>query len=518
MPVERASPWSSADLGGLLSRAPAGKTALIFEDNDISYAELDGDANRYANLFAGLELAPGERVSLLMSNHPLMVAAYFGCFKSGMIANPISPKLTPEEISYVLDHAQSKLLATFVEHAGLVSQALALMKAPPLVLWLDGQSAHEGNSLAASRFRDSPAVAREPAAAANRDSSDGALLLYTSGTTGRPKGVLLSHGNVLAGVDAIRVAFDIRPNERTLCVMPLSHTNALMFSTLPFLMAGATTILCARFSVSRHWDLCWKYRPTSFSASPTILRLLLDHPDGPGKNPELDYIKVASAPTPIELAEAFEARFGKGLLLETYGLTETTAINLSNPLRGKRKFGSIGRPVPPQEVRVVNEQGREMPPGMTGELVIRGPTVMQGYCRDPEATAATIRDGWVHSGDLAYADEDGYVFIVGRRKEMIIRGGENVSPLEVERVLAQHPAIREVAVVGVPDAVWGEVIGACVVRRDNVEESELIGFAGLQLASFKVPQRVVFVDELPRNGIGKVVRRSLVGLFSGKQA
>jgi long-chain acyl-CoA synthetase len=393
------------------------------------------------------------------------------------------------------------------------------MKAPPVALCLDGQIGHEGNSLDASWFRNSATVARECAAAGGRhDSRDGALLLYTSGTTGRPKGVLLSHGNVLAGVDAIRVAFDIRASERTLCVMPLSHTNALMFSTLPFLMAGATTILRARFSASRHWDLCWKYRPTSFSASPTILRLLLEHPDGPGKNPELDYIKAASAPTPIELAETFEARFGKGLLLETYGLTETTAINLSNPLRGKRKFGSIGRPVPPQEVRVVNEQGEEMPPGVIGEIVIRGPTVMQGYYRDPEATATTIRDGWVHSGDLAYADEDGYVFIIGRHKEMIIRGGENVSPLEVERVLAQHPSIREVAVVGIPDAIWGEVIGACVVRQGDVEESELIGFAGLQLASFKVPQRVIFVDELPRNGIGKVVRRSLVGLFSGNQA
>jgi len=328
--------------------------------------------------------------------------------------------------------------------------------------------------------------------------------------------VLLTQGNVMAGVQAVRDAFEMRRGDRTLCVMPLFHTNGLMFSTLPFLLAGGTVVLKRRFSATQFWHQCREGRVRTSSVSPTILAMLLEHEKAapPAAEIGLDYIKAASAPTPPELAARFEARFGQGLILETYGLTETTAINVMNPLRGPRKHGSIGRPLPPQEARIVDEAGRPVAQGEVGEIEIRGPTVMKEYFRDPENTAKALHDGWLRTGDLARADADGYLFIVGRSKEMILRGGENISPLEIEEVAARHPAVREAAAVGVPDRIWGETVALAVVARAAVSEQELLEFCRARLSAYKAPQRVVFVDELPRNAVGKVTRSALRGAFA----
>src|SRR5690606_27445623 len=252
------------------------------------------------------------------------------------------------------------------------------------------------------------------------------------------------------------------------------------FSTLSHLCAGATTVLCRRFSASQHWKLCRQYDINSFSASPTILAILLETPPCvPDEGAGLRFVKVASAPTSIDLAQRFEARFGKGLLLESYGLTEASGITM-NPMDGPRKHGSIGRVLPQSEVRIVSNEGVEVPMGEVGELLIRTPTLMKGYLHDPEATAKAIENGWFHSGDLGRMDEEGFIFIVGRKKEMIIRGGENISPLEVERVIARHPAVREAAAFGIPDPLWGEIVGACITLNDGIEsasvETDIIGF------------------------------------------
>jgi long-chain acyl-CoA synthetase len=310
-------------------------------------------------------------------------------------------------------------------------------------------------------------------------------------------------------------AFEMKAGDRTLCVMPLFHTNGLMFSTMPFLHIGGTVVLKKRFSASQFWNQCRDHRVSTSSVSPTILALLLEHEKAapPASEIRLDYIKVASAPTPVELAGRFEERFGRGLLLETFGLTETTAINVMNPLHGPRKHGSIGRALAPQAVRIVDEDGRELPRGATGELEVTGPTVMKEYFRDPENTRRAMHGEWLRTGDMARIDEDGFVFIVGRLKEMILRGGENISPLEIEEVATRHPAVREAAAVGVPDRIWGETVGLCVVLRQPATETELVEFCSEHLSAFKVPQRVVFVDELPRNAVGKVTRNALRGAF-----
>ena len=489
------------------------RSAIVFESETFSYADLDDLANRFARYFAGQGLANGERISFLCGNDPLLVAGYFGAFKAGGIANPLNNRLTPTELAYVINHAGSKALVVAAEFAETLAKTLPLLSHAPEILML-----HASATLPFAAHSDREVFAL-PAARLTAEGprpEDGALLIYTSGTTGNPKGVLLTHANLIAGAQYINRAFEIKPADRTLCVMPLFHTNALMFSHLPFFMSGATVILRKRFSASKFWTQCKDFAANSASASPTILALLLEHEAQapPASDIRLDYVKVASAPTPVELAERFEARFGKGLLLETFGLTETTAMTTMNPLRGARKFGSIGQALAPQEVRIVDDEGKPLPQGAVGELAIRGATVMKEYFRDPDNTRRTIRDGWLHSGDMARMDSDGFVFIVGRKKEMILRGGENISPLEVEQVAALHPAVREAAAVGLPDRIWGEIVGLAVVRSATLSEEALLEFCRARLSPFRVPERVVFVPQLPRNAMGKVTRNALRGAFS----
>jgi acyl-CoA synthetase (AMP-forming)/AMP-acid ligase II len=484
-----------------IHRGPA--TAIESEDRSWSYEALDDLANRFANSFRAFGLQAGDRVSLLCGNDAFVVGAYFGAFRAGLVANPINNRLLPEEVAYILDHAASRCVVVSPEYAAVIEKTLPLLKDPPRVLPVG-----DGMQLLSA----SPA----PLTGAPPRGEEGALLIYTSGTTGKPKGVLLSQANVMAGTEIVSRAFEMKPQDRTFCVMPLFHTNGLMFSTLSYLFAGATVILARRFSASAFWKQCRDARANTSSVSPTILAMLLEHEAGAPKAEDirLDFIKVASAPTPAELAERFEARFGRGLLLETFGLTETTAINVMNPRHGRRKFGSIGKPVSPQEVRIVDEAGNPVAQGTAGELEVRGPTVMKEYFRDPESTRKAMHGDWLRSGDVARIDADGFVFIVGRAKEMILRGGENISPLEIEEVAVRHPAVREAAAVGVPDRIWGESVGLAVVTREAVTESDLVEFCRAHLSPFKVPQRVVFVKELPRNAVGKVTRNALRGAFS----
>lgn len=498
--------------GDLLDGARGGGPAIDFEDARWSYAELDRQSNRFAHFFQRIGLRRGDRVSLLVGNEPALVAAYFGAFRAGVIANPVNTRLTPPEIAYVLNHAGSRCVIVSADLLPVLKTALDSSDERPQVLVLGTM---ETPDFEAHVEADLLACDPAPVSAGSLSEDDGALLIYTSGTTGNPKGVLLTHGNVVAATQIVSRAFDITPQDRTLCVMPLFHTNALMFSHLPFLYAGATVILRRRFSASMFWEECRKSRATSASASPTILALLLAHEaKGPPRGETgLAYIKVASAPTPVELAERFEARFGAGLLLETYGLTETTAISTMNPLKAARKFGSIGQVLAPQALRILGDDGQAVAMGCTGEIGLKGPTVMREYFRDPDNTRRAFVAGWFRTGDVGRMDDDGFVFIVGRKKEMILRGGENISPLEIEQVACRHAAVLEAAAVGLPDPIWGEVVGLCVVAAGPLTGEEVIAFCREHLSAFKVPERIAFIDELPRNAMGKLVRGTLRQAF-----
>lgn len=493
-------------LGEILRKHDPASTALLFEDRTYSYGELEALSNRFARMLLSFGVKAGESVSYLLGNDPLLVAGYIAGFKTGIVTNPLHDRLTADEIAYIVNHAGSRIVVAGESYAATLAEALQGISNVRVACF------GAPGPLQDAATPDLDSFSSEPLKPEVKP-DDVALLLYTSGTTGRPKGVMLTHDNVAAGITAVAGGFHLKPADRTLCIMSLSHTNALMFSTLPYLLSGGSIALCKRFSASNLWALCERYDVNSMSASPTILSILLEDETGKTGYPKLEFVKVASAPTSVDLSNRFHARFGKNLLLETYGLTETTSINVMNPLRGVRKPGSIGQALAPSEIRIVDGDGKELPAGEVGEIEIRGPTVMKGYYKDPDATAATIRHGWVRSGDLARLDDEGYIFIVGRKKETIIRGGENISPLEVEQIIARHPAVREAAAVGIPDRIYGEVVAACVVKRDDVTESELIRHCGEYLASFKVPARIVFVDELPRNPIGKFVRRALLPYF-----
>ena len=341
-------------------------------------------------------------------------------------------------------------------------------------------------------------------------------MIYTSGTTGRPKGVLLSHANVWADGVALSQGFRMGPDHVALCFMPLFHCNALIVSHISAFIGHGTIVLCRKFSAREHWRLVADHNVNSFSAPPTVLAILLEREsEARDARIKLDFVKTGSAPLTVELATRFESRFGKDILIEGWGLTECTATSTLNPLYagGRRKIGSVGQALAGQEIAVVDEQGNFLPPETTGELVIRSPTMMLGYFRDEEATRKAIVDGWLHTGDLGRMDQEGYVFLVGRKKEIIIRGGENVSPLEIEEVLCRHPSVRDVAVGGLPDRIWGEVVVACVVPNETASEQELIAYCRENLADFKVPVRVAIVDELPRNATGKILRRNLTQFF-----
>jgi acyl-CoA synthetase (AMP-forming)/AMP-acid ligase II len=498
----------------LQSRGPVSRPAIEFDGGSEcwTYEALDGLANRFARYFLAQGLTKGDRVSFLVGNDPLLVGAYFGAFRAGLVANPVNTRLTATEIAYVLEHAGSRCVVAGAELCDALAGALEMLAQRPHVVALRTKGD------APTGMTDGEVVlatSSERIAGGPIGDDDGALLIYTSGTTGNPKGVVLTHANVVAGVTIVHRVFEITPDERTLCVMPLFHTNALMFSTLPFLYGGGTVCLEARFSATRFWQQCRDARVTGSSASPTILGMLLAHEATapPRGQTGLRYIKVASAPTSIDLAERFEARFGDRLLIETYGLTETTAFATMNPLHAPRHFGSIGQEIPPQALAILGDDGIPRPNGEVGEIGIRGATVMKEYFRDPENTERAFVGPWFRTGDMAMRDDEGFVRIVGRKKEMILRGGENISPLEVENVAMLHPKVKEAVAVGLADALWGEVVGLCVVAHEPVEPADIVAFCRERLSAFKLPERIVFTDELPRNAMGKIMRSAARASF-----
>ena len=337
-----------------------------------------------------------------------------------------------------------------------------------------------------------------------------ALLIYTSGTTGKPKGVMLDHANLTAMVAMITTALDVTAADRCLLILPLFHVNGILVSVLSPLAAGGCTTITGRFSPSTFFDTVEAVRPTYFSAVPAIYAMLSALPDD--VDPDISSVRFAicgAAPMPAELIARFEQRYGT-TIVEGYGLSECTCVATLNPVDGPRKAGTVGLPLPGQEVALLDTDGKPTTDGQ-GEVIVRGPNVMRGYLNKPEDTARTLADGWLHTGDVGYFDADGYLVLVDRVKDMIIRGGENIYPKEIENVLYTHPAVLEAAVVGRPHDVLGEEPVAFVALRDpdSVTPEELIELCSTSLARFKVPRDVVILDVLPKNSVGKIAKPEL---------
>ncbi len=480
-----------------IARRDPHKAAIVCGDQRLSYSELDRRIRSLHNALCEPGLERGDRVVAVLENGPELIELVLACAAGGFIAVPLNWRLSADEIRAIL--ADCEPVAVFADR-NLEAGRAALEWNTAETLRVEMPAAYEA-------FVEGGAPGRNADPEIEPDSVH--VLLYTSGTTGRPKGVMLTHANTFwQSVNAW--ALGASPDAVGLVVLPLFHAGGLNGSVTPLLHIGATLVVPRRFELTDTLPLIAREGVTGMVAVPTVYQLLAEQPGFTRRNLEyLDVCVSGGAPLDPALVDAY-AEVGVALC-QGYGLTETApgATGMA-PGEHVKKAGTVGRPCLYTEVRVVDPDGASLPTGNVGEVVVRGPNVMAGYWRRPEESARALRDGWLHTGDLGRFDSDGYLTIVGRSKELIISGGENIVPAEVERVLTAHPDVAEAAVVGVPDTKWGEVPVAFAVRLgDALERASRIARCAERLARYKRPKRIYWMDALPRNALGKVERSAL---------
>ena len=470
----------------------------------LTYRELRDSCRRVAAYLARHGLQPGAHVSLVMPNGLATLRILLGAMYGGYCVNPVNLLSGPEPMRYVLDHSDCALVFAAPEWSGPVREHAAALSRPVAVI----EVAVDATAL--------PDEGSEGVEAPPPGPESLALLMYTSGTTGKPKGVMLTHGNLASNARIISAEHRLGPEDRVTAILPLYHINAFAVTMMAPLAHGGSLVMPPKFSAGQFWDMAVRHRCTWINMVPTIVSYLLEGPAPPRESiAAIRFCRSASAPLPPEHLLAFQQKFGIGVI-ETMGLTETVAPAFSNPYEPeRRKVGAVGRPSG-CEAKIVDEHGSELPDGTPGELVIRGPQVTPGYYKNPEATGkAFFPGGWFRSGDVGVRDADGFFFITGRIKELIIKGGENIAPREIDEVLLKHPAVLDAAAVGVPDKHYGQEVIAAVIRREGHECSadELREFCVSHLGRFKAPKAIHFVPELPRGPSGKVQRLKLVDLL-----
>ena len=470
----------------------------------MTYREFDAMVNRACRYLDAQGLRPGDIFNLHLPNCPAFLLLWFAGARLGAVMMPTNVLASVDELTYLLGHSDSKIAFTTAEHLATLEQCRQR---------LDGL----GKLIICDPYTDAPLAESFEACLAGYPETpwpcpvgetDLAAIMYTSGTTSKPKGVMVTHANYMAAGQTVADAIELTENDRQFVVLPLFHGNAQYYSTMSALLSGASVALMDRFSASRYFDKCREYECTVASLFAAPMRMILAQPPNPSqRDNRLRIVIFAQSLTPQQL-EQWQQRFGAPLS-QIWGMTETMGPPLMNPLHAKRRNWTVGKPSGDYEIALVGEAGNAMGAGQEGEITVKGVpgrTIMAGYFKNPQATAETIRDGWLYTGDNAVRDEDGYYRFVDRKKDMIKRSGENVSAGEVENVVLQHPAVFECAVVGVPDEIKDESIVAVVVLHagQQVSESELIDFCAGKLASFRVPQRVVIETALPKTSVGKI--------------
>lgn len=476
------------------------KVFISYQDRDTTYGEFYEKAKRVAAFFQQKNYQKGDIIALYALNSDVFLISYFGIQLGGFTAMPVNTKLAAPEVEYIFSNSQARALIYDVRIEEVIRNTSHHFED---VLTIGGDDTL-GQVIADTALQFKPVPLQ---------SDDTAVVMYTSGTTGKPKGVMLTNGNIGSTADIWAEAMDINGDDRMLVSTPLFHCAASHVFVVPVTNKGGSIVIEEAFSPDQTLSMLKSSRPTMFFGVPAMYSILLNRPDI--KNAELSSVRLfcyGAAPMPYELVKQLKETFPDVKVQNCYGQTENApaASSLKDHF-ALEKIGSVGEVLPQTEIRVVDEFGDPLPVGQVGEIVVKGPQVMKGYLRNEEATRQAIKNGWLYSGDLGKFDEDGLLYIVDRKKDMIIRGGENVYPVEVEEVLYQIPQLLEAAVVGVPHEVYGEVPKAYVVVKEgqSATEEEIRNYCATQLAKYKVPLEVEFMDVLPRNASGKVLKHTL---------
>jgi long-chain acyl-CoA synthetase len=516
-----------ANLAALLENSAADyadRTAIVFGDTRLTYAQVNGAANQVANLLVSRGIQPGDKVALSCPNLPYFSVIYYGILKAGATVVPLNVLLKGREVAYHLADSDAKAYFAFEGTVDLPIGEAAWegfqTTESCTEFFLIKLDSAQPEPLEPPEFYG-PLVAQQPATfeTVERDDDDTAVILYTSGTTGQPKGAELRHRNMRDNALASKELFgaDAEHPDTYLCVLPLFHSFGQTVIQNGAFAFGGTIVMLPRFEAKAALDLMLSNHVTFFAGVPTmywgLLGALDDTVDVETLAKNLRMAAAGGAALPADIHRQFKERFGV-TILEGYGLSETSPVASFSRYGQEPRVGSIGVPIPGVEMKLINDDWTDVEdsPDAVGEIAIKGHNIMKGYYNRPEATAESIHDGWFRSGDLAKKDADGFYYIVDRSKDMIIRGGYNVYPREIEELLIEHPAVSLVAVIGIPHESHGEEIKAVVVKNkdhDHVTEDDLIAWAKEQLAAYKYPRVVEFIDELPMTSTGKILKREL---------
>jgi long-chain acyl-CoA synthetase len=480
------------------AREHADRTAIRLDDVEVAYSRLDEASAQVAAMLAAKGVRPGDRVGIMLPNVPYFALVYYGALRAGAVVVPMNTLLKAREVAFYLQDPQAKLCFAWGDVAEAAESGARETDAEVVAV-----RSGEFEQLLADHEPDREVV--------DREDRDTAVILYTSGTTGKPKGAELTHSNLLHNTEVAVGLAQLTPDDVVLGALPLFHSFGQTCGLNATMAAGATLSMIARFDPGKALGMIERDQVTVFQGVPTMYTAMLHHPEPESFDvSSLRLCMSGGSAMPVEVLKGFEDAFGCKVL-EGYGLSETSPVASFNHPDRERKPGSIGTPVEGVEMKVVDEDGNEVDRGEVGEIVIKGHNVMKGYLDRPDATEEAIKDGWFHTGDMGTVDEDGYFSIVDRKKELIIRGGYNVYPREIEEVLYEHPAVRECAVIGVPDDKMGEEVGAAVVLKEgqDVDEAALKDFVKAEVAGYKYPRRIWFVDELPKTATGKILKREV---------
>lgn len=490
----------------VLAGPPADSTAIILPETGtrVTFGKLREQIQELADTLAGLGIRPGDRVATSLPNGLPAIVSFVAASMAGTAA-PLNPGYREEEVNFYLDDTSAKLLLVPTEGMDEARAAAKARGVPVYELAMDDSGYVR---IAGASAGSAKAAAPDPEAVA--------LVLHTSGSTGRPKRVPIKHRNLAASTRNIAATYDLSTKDVALCVMPLFHVHGLVASTISTLATGGTLVVPAKFNALSFWKTVRDYNVSWYSAVPTIHSLLLaragdQRPEG---SENLRFIRSCSAALPPEMMDKMERVFGAPVL-EAYGMTEASHQMASNPRPPKaHKPGSVG-PATGIQIGIMDGEGNLLSTGTRGEVVIKGPNVVDGYENNPEANASSYTNGWFRTGDQGYLDEEGYLFLTGRLKEMINRGGEKIGPREIDEVLLAHPAVNEAVAFGVPHKTWGEEVAAAVTLKSPATDAEILAFCKERLADFKCPKKLYIVEAIPRTATGKIQRGAVAKALTG---